>query len=72
VPFFGLWIEGPSETLAMRLHERGADASDATVDVLGRQMSEGVGRLDWHRLNGSLDIESVRRTAETYCRGGTM
>ena len=68
VPFTGLWIEGPPETFARRLHERVADASDATVDVLGGQLSAGVGRLDWHALDGSRDVESVRHAAETYCR----
>ena len=43
VPFVGLWIEGPPEILARRLRERVADASDATVDVLGGQLSAGVG-----------------------------
>ena len=72
VPFVGLWIDGPPEILASRLLERVADASDATVDVLERQRRAGVGRLDWHHVDGSQDIESVRRAAESYCRNPAM
>ena len=64
VPFIGLWIDGPQEILAARLRERVGDASDATADVLDLQLRTGVGPLDWHRLDGSRDAESVQRSAE--------
>lgn len=64
VPFVGLWIDGPPEILAKRLCERAIDASDATSDVLQSQLRSEVGRLDWYRLDGSLDAERVRRFAE--------
>ena len=64
VPFVGLWIDGPRAILAKRLRERIADASDATADVLDRQLRTGVGPLDWHRLDGSRDAAEVQRSAE--------
>ena len=58
VSFTGLWLDGPPEILARRLRERATDASDATVDMLQFQLRSDVDRLDWHRLDGSLDAES--------------
>jgi predicted kinase len=66
VPFIGLWIEGPPEMLATRLNERAADASDATPDVLQLQLRSEVGRLDWHRLDGSPNPETVQRHAQAH------
>ena len=64
VPFIGLWIDGPLEILASRLRARVNDASDATAEVLERQARTELGPLDWHRLDGSTDVESVQRSAE--------
>jgi predicted kinase len=44
------------------------DASDATPDVLRRQLLSPVGPLDWHRLDGSRDAERVRQCAEALYR----
>ena len=68
VPFVGLWIDGPPQVLARRLRERIMDASDATGDVLQRQLLCGIGRLDWHRLDGSRDPERVQQSAEAHYR----
>lgn len=64
VPFIGLWIDGPLKILARRLRERVADASDATAEVLALQARTDPGPLDWHRLDGSVDAESVQRSAQ--------
>ena len=66
VPFVGLWIDGTPEVLARRLGERAKDASDATARVLQLQLRTDVGRLDWHRLDGSADVETVQRSAEVH------
>jgi aminoglycoside phosphotransferase family enzyme/predicted kinase len=63
VPFVGFWLEGPSATLEQRISDRSADASDATVEVLQRQRTFDLGRLDWHRLDASPDAASVQRAA---------
>jgi predicted kinase len=69
VPFIGLWIDGPPEMLARRLRERAVDASDATPDVLELQLRADPGWIGWHRLDGSLDAERVRRAAESVLIG---
>ena len=65
VPFSGLWIDAPPEILARRIADRALDVSDATTEVLERQMSGGTGSLDWRRLDGSADPETVRLQAQT-------
>ena len=64
VPFSGVWIDAPPEILARRVDGRAADASDATTDVLERQLRSGTGRLDWRRVDGSGDIDAVLRRAQ--------
>jgi aminoglycoside phosphotransferase family enzyme/predicted kinase len=65
VPFAGLWIDAPPEILARRVADRVVDASDATVDVLESQIRSGTGPLDWRRLDGSADAETVLRQARS-------
>lgn len=55
VPFVGLWLEAPWDTLAARLTSRAGDASDATVDVLDRQRRDAPAPADWTRLDASGD-----------------
>jgi CBS-domain-containing membrane protein len=33
-----------------------------------QELQYGLGRLDWHRLDGSLDAETVQQFAEAHCR----
>jgi hypothetical protein len=72
VAFMGFWIDGPELLLAGRLRDRLGDASDATVDVLAQQVRTGVGPLDWQRLEGSGDAESVHRSAERTLRASGL
>lgn len=64
VPFRGLWIEAPPSILVERLRGRTGDASDATPEVLERQLQIERGPLDWQRLDGSSDPTTVLRQAE--------
>jgi predicted kinase len=68
VPFVGIWLEGSVPLLAQRLRDRRADASDATPAVLAGQVSAALGPIDWTRLDGSADIESVVRLAHAVIR----
>ncbi|WP_425450300.1 AAA family ATPase [Virgifigura deserti] len=79
VPFVGFWLEAPHETLAARIaarrsvarrapsHER--DASDATVDVLRRQLTFDLGRLDWVRLDAAADPQACLAEARRRLSG---
>ena len=62
VAFDGLWLEAPAEVMAARLSARQGDASDATVEVLGRQMSYDLGEMTWPRLSPEGSPEDVAAT----------
>ena len=63
VPFSGVWIDAPPEALTRRIADRPVDASDATADVLARQLQSGTGSIDWHRLDGAADASTVLERA---------
>ena len=64
VPFSGVWLDAPPAILARRIGDRAVDASDATAEVLERQLLAGPGPLDWRTLDGSMDAETVRQRAQ--------
>jgi predicted kinase len=59
VPFTGLWLDAPAETMRARVGSRQADASDASVDVLDRQLQADPGALDWERVDAGGDVEAT-------------
>jgi hypothetical protein len=59
VPFVGLWLEAPAETLASRIDARRGDASDATAAVLRRQVAYDLGRIEWHRIDAGRPAATV-------------
>ena len=69
VPFIGLWLEGPVQTLLGRLRQRQHDASDADATVLRMQSTQDVGPISWHRLNSSASIDAVREKTLSLLRG---
>jgi uncharacterized protein len=50
VPFAGLWLEAPVDTLERRIGARRDDVSDATVEVLHQQLDYELGAINWIRL----------------------
>ncbi|WP_422028460.1 AAA family ATPase [Roseovarius sp.] len=63
VPFTGLWLEAPVETLTRRVTARQGDASDADADVVRRQTQTDTGPADWPRIDTSGGIEVVEAAA---------
>jgi aminoglycoside phosphotransferase family enzyme/predicted kinase len=53
VPFQGLWLTAPREVLLARVGARAADASDATPDVVERQLAGDVGPMSWTEVDAS-------------------
>ena len=51
--FAGFWLEAPPSVLAARTSARRGDASDATPEVVRRQLQESAGPITWHRLDAS-------------------
>src|SRR5690606_1781967 len=57
VPFIGLWLDAPGRVLKERVTARTGDASDATADVVRRQLDYDLGDISWHRLDASGDLD---------------
>ena len=51
VPFAGIWLEAPEETLIARVEGRSGDASDADAAVVRRQQDYDLGPLTWARVD---------------------
>ena len=53
VPFAGLWLDAPTETLIRRAGRRRADASDADALVIEAQIRHRAGPIEWRRVDAS-------------------
>jgi aminoglycoside phosphotransferase family enzyme/predicted kinase len=53
VSFTGLWLDAPTELLVERIRARTGDASDATEEVVRKQVQYDLGAVRWHRLNSA-------------------
>lgn len=58
VPFAGFWLAADPSVLWCRVSERKGGPSDATVDILSRQLQRDAGPLTWRK------IEADRKVAE--------
>ena len=63
VPFTGLWLEAPVETLVARVEARRNDASDADEAVVRQQVARPLGTIDWVRLDAGQPIEALAASA---------
>ncbi len=50
-PFTGIWLQADPAVLWQRVEARRDSASDATVDVLARQLERPVDGVAWHRID---------------------
>jgi predicted kinase len=53
VPFLGVWLSAPLETLEQRVATRSGDASDATLDVLRATARDDPGPVAWHSVDAA-------------------
>lgn len=63
--FAGLWLQAPADTLIGRVEQRIGDASDATADVVQRQMDYEIGDLSWLIVDASGSSNRVREAVRT-------
>jgi uncharacterized protein len=64
VSFIGLWLDADVQTLEQRLLRRHGDASDATVDVLHRQLQQPTRPVTWRRIDANQPEETMARGAQ--------
>ncbi|MFN3744133.1 MAG: AAA family ATPase [Hyphomicrobiaceae bacterium] len=62
-PFVGLWLEAPDKVLKNRVTARTGDASDATAEVVARQLEYNLGDITWHRLDAAASLDATRSEA---------
>ncbi|NDW05454.1 bifunctional aminoglycoside phosphotransferase/ATP-binding protein [Jiella pacifica] len=60
VPFRGIWLDVPAEELLRRVGARSGDPSDATPDVVRRQLERATGAIGWSSVDGEGSTASVR------------
>lgn len=63
VPFTGLWLEAGPDTLRRRVAGRKADASDADLAVLERQLTLDIGAMTWRRVSAGGSPQKVLELA---------
>jgi predicted kinase len=63
VGFHGLWLEAAPEVMGARIEARRHDASDATVEILKRQLTLPTGPISWRRLDAGGPPASVLAVA---------
>ena len=58
VPFDGLWLEAPPETMRARVAARTGDASDATPAVVNAQLATRPAAVAWPRITAGASPEA--------------
>jgi aminoglycoside phosphotransferase family enzyme/predicted kinase len=61
VPFTGIWLHADAPVLWQRVNERRGSASDATIDILSRQLQRNPGHVGWARLDATLETTATVR-----------
>jgi aminoglycoside phosphotransferase family enzyme/predicted kinase len=59
VPFVGLWLDAPMDTLLARVDARRGDPSDATTEIVRAQGDHRHDRIDWIRVPANGDLAST-------------
>jgi aminoglycoside phosphotransferase family enzyme/predicted kinase len=52
-PFVGVWLDVSPEVMWRRVDRRRGGPSDATVDILSRQLKRDAGNITWRRLDAA-------------------
>ncbi len=72
IPFTGLWLTTSRDKMMSRVTERRGDASDATPDIVEKQLKQSTGPISWHSVDTSrsiaetlVEIENIIKTPPT-------
>jgi predicted kinase len=71
VEFSGIWLDVAKATMLRRVAGRGKDASDATTDVVERQLAYDLGNMTWHRIDANGAHREVVDAARDYLQATT-
>jgi predicted kinase len=66
VPFAGLWLDAPEQTLVARVTAGHEDPSDADADVIRTQLMLGAGPVGWRRFDASTSLERLLPAAKAF------
>ncbi len=59
VSFAGIWLDAPSDVLRARVAARPSGQSDATPDVLKKQLAKGAEELTWQVVDATRPVDAV-------------
>jgi uncharacterized protein len=65
VPFQGLWLDAAPDVMRLRVSQRAGDASDATIDVVERQLAHAPRVTDWSHVDANGRADQVAARAQT-------
>lgn len=68
IPFKGFWLTADPSILWSRIRARKDNPSDATVDILSRQLQRDVGEIGWHAVQADRPIEEIGLEILKACR----
>lgn len=63
VPFQGLWLDAAPDLLQERVGKRVGNASDATPEVVRKQLAYDLGPIDWPHLDSSGEATGILAAA---------
>lgn len=70
--FCGVWLDAPPETLRARVGARRGGQSDATVQVLEKQLARGTADVTWSRVDATKPpgtvVAAILALVETGCQ----
>lgn len=59
LPFLGIWLDASAKVLRQRVEHRKGGPSDATPDILSRQLERDAGTITWQRLDAACSPTEV-------------
>ena len=59
LPFLGIWLEANPDVLWRRVSERKSGPSDATVDILSRQLARHVDGIVWRHVDAEREPAAI-------------
>ncbi|AZO71741.1 MULTISPECIES: bifunctional aminoglycoside phosphotransferase/ATP-binding protein [unclassified Mesorhizobium] len=72
IPFAGFWLMADPSVLWRRVSERKGGPSDATVDILSRQLQRDAGPLTWRKISANRDVAEITAEMMIFLEGAAL